>query len=256
MGRTKLGLATLIAFLFAVPVNAADIARPVYKAPVAAPVQIYNWSGLYIGGQAGGAWSDSTWATDATNNTVFIPVDHSESSWMAGGQVGLRYQFTNNWVVGIEGMWSATDLKTFAVSQALVNAGLPNRFRGTDIDSLYSFTGQIGYAWDRWLVYVKGGWAGADVDLRTLNANNGVTSAVSDRADGWTLGGGIEYMFAPNWSFAIEYAYYDLDAGNQATTQTNGSTADFINFNTEIHTVVARLNYTFNWSKGPVMAKY
>ena len=59
---------------------AADIPRPVYKAPVAAPV--YNWSGFYLGGQAGGAFSDSTWATDATINGLFVTENHSESSWI------------------------------------------------------------------------------------------------------------------------------------------------------------------------------
>lgn len=234
--------------------QAADLARPVYKGPPASVV--HNWSGLYIGGQVGGTFSDSTWATDATNNGDFITENHSKDSWIAGGQLGLRYQLPANWVIGIEGMWSGVDLSTNEASPTLAANGLPNRFRGTDISALYSVTGQLGYAWDRLLVYAKGGWAGADVELSTLNANNGVASSVSGNARGWTVGGGAEYAFAPNWSFAIEYGYYNLDMGDKETTQSNGSPAIYRNFETEIHTVAARLNYRFDWGKTPVVAKY
>ena len=250
-------VATFVLFT-ATAAHAADIARPVYKAPHIPPAfAFHNWSGFYVGGQAGGAFSESDWATDATLNGLFINNVHSKDNWVAGGQVGLRGQW-GNWVLGVEGMWSATDLQTNHVSGTLDNLGFPNRFRGTDIDQIYSVTGQLGYAWDRWLAYVKGGWAGASVELSTLNANSGVTSSVSGNANGWTIGGGAEYAFAPNWSFAIEYNYYDLTMGDKTTTQTNGVAANYIDFDAQIHTVMARVNYTFNWDKapGPVMARY
>lgn len=233
--------------------HAADIPRPVYKAPVAAP--LYNWSGFYLGGQVGGAFSDSTWSTDATINGLFVTENHSESSWIAGGQLGFRWQ-TGAWVLGVEGMWSGVDLDTFEISPGLTALGRPNRFRGTDISSLYSVTGQLGYAWDRFLLYAKGGWAGADIDRSTLNANNGVASAISQNASGWTIGGGAEWAFGNGWSFAVEYAFYDLDADSTPAVQSNGNQFTYSDVNSEIHTIVARLNYTFNWSKAPVVAKY
>ena len=238
--------------------QAADMARPIYKAqPAPPPITIYNWSGLYIGGQAGGAFSRADWATDATLNGLFINNTHDKDNWIAGGQVGWRGQW-GNWVLGVEGMWSATDLQTSESSTALANLGFPDRFRSTNIDQLYSVTGQIGYAWDRWLAYAKGGWAGASVELSTLNAISGVTSSVSGNASGWTAGGGVEYAFAPNWSFAVEYNYYDLTMGDKATIQTNDAAANYIDFDAQIHTIMGRLNYTFNWGKnpGPVMARY
>jgi outer membrane immunogenic protein len=236
--------------------HAADIARPVYKAPVVAPVVIYNWSGFYLGGQAGGAFSDTSWATNATNNAVFVTENHSKDSWIAGGQLGLRWQFANAWVIGVEGMWSGVGLDTNEVSPTLTATGSPNRFRGTDISSLYSVTGQLGYAWDRLLVYAKGGWAGAEVDRSTLNANNGTSSAISQTASGWTIGGGAEWAFGNGWSFALEYAYYDLNAGSQGAVQSNGNQFIYGELDTEIHTIVARLNYRFDWAKTPVVAKY
>lgn len=233
--------------------SAADIPAPVYKAPAAVP--FYNWSGFYVGGQAGGAFSDSTWATDATINGLLVTENHSESSWIAGGQLGLRWQ-TGAWVWGVEGMWSGLDLNTNEVSPTLTTLGRPNRFRGTDISSLYSVTGQLGYAWDRFLVYGKGGWAGAEVDRSTLNNNNGVASAISQRASGWTIGGGAEWAFGNGWSVAVEYGYYDLNAGSANAVQSNGNQFVYSEIDSEIHTIVGRLNYTFNWSKAPVIARY
>jgi outer membrane immunogenic protein len=234
--------------------QAADIPRPVYKAPVAVPM--YNWSGLYVGGQAGWAFSDSTWDTNATNNAVFVTENHKENSWIAGGQLGLRWQFSNNWVIGVEGMWSGVDLNTNEVSPTLAATGSPNRFRGTDISSIYSVTGQLGYAWDRFMIYGKGGWAGGEVDRSTLNANNGVFSAISQNASGWTAGGGAEWAFGNGWSVAVEYAYYDLNAGSVEAVQSNGNQFTYGDIDSQIHTIVGRLNYTFNWSKAPVVAKY
>ena len=60
------------------------------------------------------------------------------------------------------------------------------------------------------------------------------------------MGGGAEYAFAPNWSFAVEYNYYDLTMGNKVATGTGGVPVNYIDYDTQIHTVMARLNYTFN----------
>ena len=233
--------------------QAADMARPVYKAqPAPPPVTIYNWSGFYIGGQAGGAFSTSDWATDASLPGLFDNNSHDKDNWIAGGQVGWRGQW-GNWVLGVEGMWSGTDLQTSSQTAVL------GATRTTNIDQLYSVTGQVGYAWDRWLAYAKGGWAGASVELSTLDdfGFGAVASSTSGNAKGWTVGGGVEYAFAPNWSFAVEYNYYDLTMGDSAVGP-GALPIRYIDFDTQIQTVMARLNYTFNWGKNPtpVMARY
>jgi len=224
--------------------HAADLARPVYKAPPAPPpVTIYNWSGFYVGGQAGGAFSRQDWATDSLLPGLFFNNTQDHDTWVAGGQVGLRGQW-GNWVLGVEGTWSATDLQT----TTLTSFGPFDLTRTAKIDQIYSVTGQIGYAWDRWLAYAKGGWAGANVELSTRDALVGsATSSISGNANGWTVGGGVEYAFAPNWSFAVEYNYYDLTMGNKSTTRSDGFPVSYIDYDTQIHTVMARLNYTFNW---------
>ena len=255
-GYMRLLVSTIIATALGLgAAQAADMARPIYKAqPAPPPITIYNWSGLYIGGQAGGAFSSSDWATDSLLPGLFFNNTHDKDNWIAGGQVGLRGQW-GNWVLGVEGMWSATDLQT----TTLTSLGVIDMTRTTNIDQLYSVTGQIGYAWDRWLAYAKGGWAGASVDLSTQDAIVGsATSSVSGNASGWTIGGGVEYAFAPSWSFAVEYNYYDLTMDDKSTLRSDGFPVSYIDHDTQIHTIMGRLNYTFNWGKnpGPVMARY
>ena len=121
MQRIFLTLATATAFTVtsAATVLAADIARPVYKAPppVAPVPALYSWTGFYVGVRAGRAWADTDWfyPCSATNLLIASPCNlasggHSGSSWLAGGQVGFNYQ-VGRWVWGIEAEFSGTEIK-------------------------------------------------------------------------------------------------------------------------------------------------
>src|SRR5436190_4676647 len=85
-----------IAALFAAPAMAADLgARPYTKAPPAMMAPIYNWTGFYIGGHIGGAWTGDS-NIGGNNGGQFL----------GGLQGGADYQFAQNWVIGIEGQYS------------------------------------------------------------------------------------------------------------------------------------------------------
>lgn len=231
-----LGATALMAL--AAPAAAADLpARPYAKAPAyTAPAVVYNWTGFYIGGHVGGAFGESSSLTG------------SDGRFIGGVQGGADYQFSPNWVAGIEAQYSWMDRNT---TGQLFPAGT---LITANNDQLGSVTGRLGYAWGPALLYAKGGYAWKD------NANLGVTNAGiaqaytanGNRRDGYTVGGGLEYMFAPNWSAKVEYQYYNF--GN--TTFTSGP-AEIVGarFNNDEHTVKAGLNYRFGWG-GPVVAKY
>src|SRR5258708_39559000 len=194
MKRVLLGAAAIIAF--AAPAFAADIPPRTYtKAPVyTAPQVVYNWTGFYIGGHLGGAF--------AGNNSL----EGTGGRFMGGVQGGFDYQFATNWVVGAEAQYSWLSNN----NNGVVFPG--NTLVTTNNNQLGSATGRLGYTWGPALLYAKGGYAWRD------NHNIGVTvagvpAAVTTngtRKDGYTVGAGLEYMFAPNWSAKAAYQYYNF----------------------------------------------
>ena len=195
MKKILLGAAALAAM--AAPAFAADIQpRPYTKAPAyTAPQVVYNWTGFYIGGHVGGAF--------AGNNCL----QGSDARFLGGVQGGFDYQFAPNWVVGAEAQYS------------WLNGGNNNGvlFPGgtlvaTNTDQLGSVTGRVGYTWGPALLYAKGGYAwrdGNNLGVTVAGVPAGFTTN-GNHKDGYTVGGGLEYMFAPNWSAKAEYQYYDF----------------------------------------------
>ena len=231
----KLLLAATVAALSSTSVFAADLAaRPYTKAP-AYVAPIYNWTGFYIGAQVGGAFQGSS----GYNATAGVLGARDDSSFIGGGVVGANYQFSPNWVVGLEGEFNGLSNNRYSFVDGGGNAvSLKN-------DWLASVTGRLGYTWGPGMIYAKGGVAFRD--------NGGIASnvaAIVDRNDtGYTVGAGLEYMFAPAWSAKVEYQYYNFDHTNVAFA---GNAA---NYRDDLHTVKAGINYHFNWG-GPVVAKY
>jgi outer membrane immunogenic protein len=239
MKKILLGAAALA--VMAAPAFAADIQpRPYTKAPVyTAPALVYNWTGFYIGGHVGGAF--------AGNNSL----QGSDARFLGGVQAGFDYQFAPNWVVGAEAQYS------------WLNGGNNNGvlFPGGTLvssnpDQLGSVTGRLGYTWGPALLYAKGGYAWRDgnnlgVTVAGLPPAGGFATS-GNHKDGYTVGAGLEYMFAPNWSAKAEYQYYDFGK----TTFTAGP-ADIAgqSFRNDEHTVKVGVNYRFGWG-GPAASKY
>ncbi len=69
------------------------------------------------------------------------------------------------------------------------------------------------FAQDRWLAYAKGGWAGANIELKLNEPNTGIHAGDTSWANGWTVGGGGEYALGPHLSLGVEYDYAELDTG-------------------------------------------
>jgi len=199
-----------------------------------------DWSGVYLGIHGGGGWSKSSSeltgppGLQALVNTIGIPDTSSYDldGLLAGGHAGIQGQF-GRLVLGVEASFTGgrmRDSSTTAFDGAL---GLPPLFgatwdgettSSTKIGEIFTATGRIGYAWDRWLGYVKGGYASAKVSNSSLTGvdvqgclggcvpiGSGSGSTRSDaRHDGWVVGGGFEYMITSNVTFGLEYNYIDL----------------------------------------------
>jgi outer membrane immunogenic protein len=229
MKKYLIGGAALIAF--AAPAIAADLpARPYTKAPAyKAPEAIYNWTGFYVGGHLGGVFGSK-----------------SSGGFMGGVQAGADYQFAPSWVIGSEVQFSGIagdNTKLLLPGNVMVTR------KNNDVGSL---TGRIGYTWGPALLYAKGGFAFRD------NYNSAVTTAglpkafmtTGNQTTGYTVGTGLEYMFAPSWSVKGEYQYYNF--GN--TTFTTGpATLVGTRFRNDEHSVKIGVNYRFGWGNPATM---
>ncbi|RTM13470.1 MAG: porin family protein, partial [Bradyrhizobiaceae bacterium] len=201
--------------------NAADLAaRPYTKAPpmVAA---VYDWSGFYIGVNGGGGSSRKCWDFISPGLGVIVPEGcHDATGGTAGGQIGYRWQ-SAHWVFGLEGQGNWADFTGDNISTVLfAPTGLRNH---SQIEAFGLITGQVGYAWNNVLLYVKGGGAVVADKYRT---NDVVTGVEFDRASetrwGGVIGGGLEFGFAPNWTIGVEYDHIFLGHRDVSFTDSVG----------------------------------
>jgi outer membrane immunogenic protein len=248
----KFLLGGLIALGMAAPASAADLAaRPYTKAPppVAA---IYDWTGFYIG--ANGGWGQSRNCVDFVTVTGAIIADacRDRSGGVVGGQIGYRWQ-ANQWVFGLEAQGDWADLSNTRTS--LINPAFSTRVK---TDGIGLFTGQIGYAWNASLFYVKGGAAVTSNRFSILDTLTGVElAAASSTRWGGTVGVGLEYGFTPNWSVGAEYDHLFMGNANNSFSVVNPIVAGALNrIRQDVDMVTVRVNYRFGGYGAPVAARY
>ena len=157
-------------------------------APIVAPA--ITWTGFYLGANVGYGWADVGVSGASSNLTGVI----------GGGQIGYNWQ-TGPLVIGIEGDFQGSgESRSDTVGIFTVDQ---------DIPWFATLRGRIGYATGPWLFYFTGGAAWENYKLSV----SGLGTTVSDNATktAWTIGGGAEWMFEPNWSAKVEYLYMDTD---------------------------------------------
>jgi outer membrane immunogenic protein len=188
-------------------------------------------SGFYVGGHVGGGFADSSWNDPFTGGSN----NFNKGGFIGGGQIGFNTQF-DRLVLGLEGDFSWTGIKNHS-TDSLGDALTANTQWTSTV------TGRIGAAFDRLLVYSKGGLAIArEHDSLTDLALN--TSSTTLTRTGWTAGAGLEYALNRNWSVRVEYDY--LGFGSKPlnfTTPLLGSVTPTASLN--VQEVKAGLNFKF-----------
>jgi len=245
----RLALAVGLGACAASAALAADLPQPApppAKAPVAyAPPPAYNWSGFYIGGNLGAAWTNGNYS-DAAGNT-FNGGGTSTTQFVGGGQVGANYEFWGGAVIGVEGDFEWLP-NTSNTSNTITDAAGNTASLTANNRWLTTVTGRLGYAFDRVLVYGKGGaaWVGASSPAITINGIPFTSTGNSNM--GWTAGVGVEWAFAGTWSVRAEYDYVGLQS--QSFTIPAGAPGifggdTFTSNNRNINLFLAGLNYKF-----------
>jgi outer membrane immunogenic protein len=146
-------------------------------------------------------------------------------------------------VFGLEAQGDWADLSSSRVS--LFNPTLSTNVK---TDAIGLFTGQIGWAWNAALLYVKGGAAVTDNRFTVIDnlTSIGLVSATATRWGG-TLGVGFEYGFAPNWSFGVEYDHLWMGNANNSFSVVDPRLAGILNdrISQDVDMVTLRVNYRF-----------
>jgi outer membrane immunogenic protein len=227
---------------------AADL--PVKAPAITPPIAFYNWTGCHVGGHIGGVFTE-----DTATNVFGASRSHNSSGFVGGGQIGCDYQFVPGWVVGAEGSGAWTSLKGTspgAVTNLTTGAVVPSQFTVGN-DFLASATARLGYSFvDRWLFYVRGGaaWTNEKVDDAFTNFRGiAVDPSTSSTRTGWTVGSGVEWAFARNWSARLEYDYYDFGSKGLTLTEDIPTVVNEIvtvhSFKDTINAVTLGVNYHF-----------
>ena len=239
-------------------VLAADM--PV-NGPWSSPVAAFTWTGCYLGAHVGGGWAhkDITDPVQVAQDSVIGPgttvgvttATVSPSGVVVGGQIGCDYQFASNWVIGVEGAVSGSNMKGSTI------VGLPAGFAGDQAlisartDFIPSVTARFGYAMDRVLLYAKGGvaWAGDKYTVTGSLAGTGFDFQGLDTRTGWTTGAGVEWAFSRNWSASIEYDYYSFGSGTILMSDSINGFTGLVDIKQSVQVVKAGLNFHV-WSSG------
>jgi outer membrane immunogenic protein len=239
--------ATVVALTASQVASAADLGRPpppapAYVAPLPPP---FSWTGFYIGGNLGAAWTQGH-VNDSFGNSWS---NAQQAVFAGGGQIGANYQF--GWtVVGIEADfdWLANNHNS---SNAVSTAVGALQFSAND-RWMTTLAGRLGAAADNWLFYVKGGggWVGVNnPTITNVTTGGSISVSNSNSNSGWLAGAGVEWAFAPNWTARLEYDFLGLS--NKSYTVPAGIVipgGDVITINNrDVQTLTLGLNYLFNW---------
>jgi outer membrane immunogenic protein len=214
---------------------AADLPTP--SPPPQLPVAVYNWTGIYLGINGGFGTGNSNWSDGPIGTTGSFPT----SGFLIGGTAGINYQI-GEYVFGIEGDGDWTNLHGNSGSTCGAISGVvtPPVSCQTQSQWLATVRGRGGYAFDRVLFYGTGGAAFGNIQTG-LNPPSTFDSTVEA---GWTVGAGLEYAFAQNWTAKVEYLFVDLPNGSRTTVgNCGGAAGSVVSFNENIFR--AGVNFKF-----------
>jgi len=234
--------------LLGTPAFAADMAVKGPAAPPPAPV--YNWTGWYVGLNAGA--SMGTAKTDFSVSPFFVGKTISTpgssgsntigpSGFIGGGQIGYNWQYSPLIVVGLEAdiQWSHEGDSSGAITQPFhfalpatlapaptVTGTAAVNYDAKIMDWFGTARARIGYLWGNGtvLTYVTGGLAYGEVKINGTAGVSGTAAGTpffaidsfshSHLNTGWTLGYGtegvIDFWGARNWTWKVESLYMDL----------------------------------------------
>ena len=257
----KLLLASAALFALGASASAADLPA---RAPAMAPAPVFtamNWSGFYIGAQAGYLWSDNTLTFPFAGGIFGGPSvsNPDPNTFSLGGQIGYRHQYANGVVVGIEADLTWLNGSRGVQNYALIGLGIPSNAAGVNEHNWdASIRAQLGYSMGRWLPYITGGVSFLNEEGCAALINTAAPCFVgrtgfSSTRTGWTAGVGVAFAITNNLIAHAEYRYADYGSKSYFTPGLPvGRTVSDL----QTSKAVVGLSWKFGGAASPVMARY
>lgn len=210
-------------------------------ADVAAPK--HNWTQCYIGGKFGGLWGDENWKNKTPGGAYYGESlgGHDVDGIIGGAQVGCDYQFDGGLVIGVVGDYGWTNAEGDHPSARETGVTY-----GSEIHWVAGVNARLGYAWDDFLGYVKGGAAWERDEAWASTTMLGLAYQGESTRSGWSLGIGGEYAIMENLSAFVEYDYLDFGHDKfELEPQVSGLPKAFADIEESRSVVRAGVNFRF-----------
>lgn len=203
-----------------------------------------HFEGVYIGLHGGVASANADYVFNQPTLATVEPLSFSDAAAMGGGQLGIRFDIGTDWTLGLEASYTGGN-----IDDTLTSLAIADRARSIEVSDQIAVTAQLGHSWGDWLVYIKGGYANAEIETHSNVISTGVlTSASSDREGGWTVGAGIDRLIAPNLVLGLSYDYSHYSPDDRLNVQVApflATTGHVQDMDVDVHLVTARLSWQF-----------
>jgi len=212
-----------------------------------------SWKGVYIGAQLGTSWNRTNWQYTNPNyfNTLGPVIlgnnfNFRSNGVAGGGNLGFNYQ-NGPLVLGLEGSVLGVDLEDKIMSPFFPTVDVYT----SNVHWVATVKGRAGYACEKLLVYIDGGWAGGDTSLTLLDTEGNIRANSRLWANGWTAGAGADYKLTANLALGVAYDFIRLNVNNKSISCPSCGTGvglgtPSVDGQIKIQAVTARLNYLFN----------
>lgn len=229
--------------------SAAFAADPVVEEAVPAPVEVFSWTGGYLGVFGGITAGDRDYTAEfggrLLGDAPDIDASITNSGGLAGIVAGYDYQLNNNFVIGAYAdiAYSSDEAKITLGADGLGDAELSSQLK-----YLGTVQARVGYAMDRALFYAHGGFAYGKMEYDASIDVDGLGDFSADIDDqsktGYTVGAGIEYALTDHVSLQTEYSFVDL--GEDEVVSGGDAVANFsVDEDVQIHSIKAGINFRF-----------
>jgi outer membrane immunogenic protein len=242
--------------------TAATAADMAVKAPVPF-VPEFSWTGVYVGANFGGAWTSQSAFWPNRGPGTIGNFGHDGSFGVGGLHAGAQYQWTNNWVFGVDLSWFSGFNDTQVTGTP--NTGCPNpAFTcSAGLSSVVTVGPKLGYAFRDFLFYGTAGWANGEINTRSfVPVAGGIFDGFNKRQDGWFAGAGVDYAVWKGRQTAaiigLDYKHVDLGTATMISPADGiaGCAANCRLIKTSADVVQARFSLKFDPITAPIVAKY